>query len=78
MYPHAVGHVDGLLGVVHADVHVDTEDQLLPRHEAERRDEVPVARPGHDPLVLPHCERVGARGPDGEPVLGRRPLGQAP
>ena len=58
---HPVGDVDRLLGVVDADVDVHPEDELLPRDEAQRVDEVVVARAAHDALVLPHRERVRAR-----------------
>ena len=46
------------------------EDDLLARDEAQRGDEVAVARARDDPLVLPHGERVGARGADGQPLAG--------
>ena len=61
MHAHPVGDVDGLLGVVDADVDVHPEDDLLARDEAQRADEVAVARARDDPLVLPHRERVRAR-----------------
>jgi hypothetical protein len=61
MHAHAVGDVDRLVRVVDADVYVHAEDQLLARDEAQRRDELAVARAGDDPLVLPHRERMGAR-----------------
>jgi hypothetical protein len=64
VHPHPVGDVDGLLGVVDADVDVQAEDDLLPGDEAQRRDQVAVARAGDDPLVLPARERVGARRAD--------------
>ena len=57
MHAHPVGHVDRLVGVVHAHVHVDAEDDLLARHELEARDQVAVARARHDPRVLPERER---------------------
>jgi hypothetical protein len=59
--PHAVGDVNRLVRVVDADMHVNAEDQLLASHEPKRRDQVAVARSGHDSLVLPHRERVRAR-----------------
>ena len=58
---HPVGDVDRLVGVVDADVDVHAEDELLARDEAQRGDEVAVARARDDPLVLPHRERVRAR-----------------
>ena len=76
VHAHPVGHVDGLVGVVDAHVHVDAEDELLAGHELEAGDQVPVARPRHDPLVLPHRERVGARRPDGQAALGGQRLDQ--
>ena len=63
---HAVGDVDGLVGVVHPDVHVEPEDDLLAGHEAQRVDEVAVARAAGDPLVLPERERVRAGRADRE------------
>jgi hypothetical protein len=63
----------GLVGIVDPDVHVHAEDQLLARHEAQRRDQVAVAGPGDDPLVLPHRERVGPGRADRQ-VLPRRRL----
>ena len=69
VHPHAVRHVDGLVGVVHPHVHVHAEDQLLTRHEAQRRHEVAIARPRHDALVLPHGEGVRARRTNGEPTV---------
>ena len=69
VHAHPVGHVDGLVGVVHAHVHVDAEDDLLARHELEARDQVAVARPRDDPLVLPERERVRAGGADRQAVL---------
>src|SRR3954469_3161859 len=54
-------------------MHVLAEDQLLAGDEAQRGDQVAVARAGHDALVLPHRERMGSGRPDREPVLvGRR------
>ncbi len=73
MDPHPVGDVDRLLGVVDADVHVHPEDQLLARDEPERRHQIAVARARHDPLVLPHRERMGSRRADRQ-VLARRRL----
>jgi hypothetical protein len=71
VHAHAVGHVDGLVGVVEADVDVQPEDQLLACDEAQRRDQLAVARAGDDALVLPHGERVGAGRADRQPaVLG--------
>ena len=70
MDPHAVGHVDGLVGVVDGDVHVHAEDELLARHEAQGGDQLAVARARDDPLVLPHRERVGARRADGQAAPG--------
>ena len=52
-------------------MHVLAEDQLLPGHEAKRRHQVAVARPGHDALVLPHREGVGAGRADREAVVAR-------
>src|SRR3954469_7959397 len=63
---HPVGDVDGLVGVVHPDVHVQPEDDLLAGHEAQRVDEVAVARAAGDPLVLPERERVRAGRADRE------------
>ncbi len=72
MDAHPVGDVDRLFGVVDPDVHMGPEDQLLAGDEAKRRDEVAVARPGHDPLVLPHPERVCAGRADREVLAGGR------
>ena len=44
MHSHAVGHVDGLVGVVEAHVHVDAEDDLAAGHVLEVGDQVAVAR----------------------------------
>ncbi len=77
VHPHPVGHVDGLVGVVDPHVHVDAEDQLLARHELQAGDQVPVARAGDDPLVLPHRERVGAGRADGQAALVRHRLHRA-
>jgi hypothetical protein len=68
VHPHAVGDVDGLVGVVDPDVHVQPEDDLLAGDEAQRIDEVAVARAGGDPLVLPERERVRAGRADREAV----------
>ena len=70
--PHPVGDVDRLIGVVDTDVYVHPEDQLLARDEAQRRDQVAVARAGDDPLVLPHREWMRPGGPDREPLRGCR------
>jgi hypothetical protein len=59
-------------------VHVLAEDQLLAGDEAQRGDQVAVARAGHDPLVLPHRERVGAGRRDREPLRVRGLLDDAP
>jgi len=64
--------VNRLVGVVEPDVHVHAEDQLLARDEAQRRDEVAVARPRDDPLVLPHREGMCAGGADRQPAGSRR------
>ena len=72
VHAHPVGDVDGLVGVVDADVDVHPEDQLLARDEAQRGDQVAVARARDDPLVLPHRERVRARRADRQPALGGR------
>ena len=69
---HAVGDVDRLVGVVHADVDVHAEDQLLARDEAQRGDEVAVARARDDPLVLPHRERMRARRADRQAAVRGR------
>ena len=61
MHPHAVRDVDRLVGVVDADVHVEAEQQLLARDEAEHVDDLAVAVALHDALVLPVRERVGRR-----------------
>ena len=58
MHAHAVGDMDRLVRVVQADVHVLAEDDLLARDEAQRADQVAIARARDDPLVLPHRERV--------------------
>jgi hypothetical protein len=60
--------VDRLLGIVEPDVHVHAEDELLPRDEPQRLDQVAVARARDDPLVLPHGERVRARRADRQPA----------
>jgi hypothetical protein len=64
VHAHAVGDVDRLVGVVEPDVDVLAEDDLLARDEAQRADEVAVAGPGDDPLVLPHREGMRARRAD--------------
>ena len=46
MHAHPVGDVDRLVGVVEADVDVQPEDDLLARDEAQRVDQVAVARRG--------------------------------
>ena len=51
------------------DVHVQPEDDLLARDEAQLVDEVAVARRGGDPLVLPARERVRAGRADRQAVL---------
>ncbi len=71
---HAVGDVDRLVGVVEPDVNVHAEDQLLAGDEPHRRDQVAVARPGADPLVLPHRKRVRA-GRSDRHALARRGRG---
>src|SRR3954452_3816881 len=71
MHAHPVGHVDRLVGVVEADVHVQPEDQLLPGHPAQLFHEVAVALGGRDALVLPARERVRAGRADAQPVSGR-------
>ena len=72
MDAHPVRDVDRLLRVIHADVHVQAEQQLLAGDEAQRVDDLEVARPLDDPLVLPLRERVGAGGADRQaPRLGR-------
>jgi hypothetical protein len=76
VHAHAVGDVNGLVGVVNSDVHVHAEDELLARHEPQRRDEVAVARPRHDPLVLPHGERVRAGRADRQALVPRGALRQ--
>ena len=68
MDAHPVGDVDRLLGVVDPDVDVQPEDELLARDEAQRADEVAVARARDDALVLPHRERVRARRADRQPL----------
>ena len=68
VHAHPVGDVDRLLGVVDADVHVQAEQQLLPGDEAKRVDDLEVARPLDDALLLPLGERVGRRGGDREPL----------
>ena len=78
VHAHPVGHVDRLVGVVESHVHVDAEDQLLAGHELQPGDQVAVAGPGHDPLVLPHRERVGAGRADRQPPRGRGGLHLAP
>ena len=70
VHAHPVGHVDRLVGIVEAHVHVDAEDQLLARHELQARDQVAIARPRDDPLVLPHGEGMGARRADREATAG--------
>jgi hypothetical protein len=70
--------VDRLVGVVESDVHVDPEDDLLARHELQPGDQLPVARPGDDALVLPERERVGAGRADREPALVGGLLHQPP
>jgi hypothetical protein len=70
VHAHPVGDVDRLVGVVDADVDVHPEDELLTGHEAQRRDEVAIARPGDDPLVLPHREGVRPGGADAEAATG--------
>jgi hypothetical protein len=75
--PHAVGDVDGLVGVVDGHVDVDPEDQLLAGDELEARDQLAVARARHHAGVLPHREGVSAGGSDGQALarggLLRRP-----
>jgi hypothetical protein len=71
VHAHPIGDVDRLVGVVHAHVHVDAEDDLLARHELEPGDQVAVARPRDDPLVLPERERVRPGRSDPEAVLLR-------
>ena len=46
VHPHPVGDVDRLVGVVEPDVDVQAEDDLLAGDEAQRVDEVAVARRG--------------------------------
>src|SRR4051812_37216365 len=53
------------------------KDQLVGGEEAQRGDQVGVARAGDDPLVLPHGEGVRARRADREPVPVRRRLDAA-
>jgi hypothetical protein len=50
---------------------VDAEDDLLASHELKAGDQIPVARPRDDALVLPERERVGAGGADRQSVLLR-------
>ena len=52
------------------DVDVQAEDDLLARDEAQRLDQVAVARAGGDALVLPQRERVRAGRADREVALG--------
>ena len=78
VHPHPVGHVDRLVGIVDAHVHVDAEDQLLARHELQARDQVAVARARDDPLVLPHGEGMGAGGADRQPLSAAHRLHGAP
>jgi hypothetical protein len=70
--------VDGLVRVVHANVHVDPEDDLLACHELKAGDQVPVARARNDALVLPEGERMRAGRPDGQAVLLRHLVHRAP
>ena len=65
--------VDRLVRIVDGDMHVHPEDQLLAGDEPQRGDQIPVARPRDDPLVLPHRERMGAGRADRQPLGGRRP-----
>ena len=53
VHAHPIGHVDRLFRVIEADVDVHPEDQLLASDEAQRRDEVSIARARHDALLLP-------------------------
>ena len=69
MHAHPVGDVDRLVGIVEPDVDVQPEDDLLARDEAQRVDEVAVARRGGDPLVLPARERVRAGRADQQALL---------
>jgi hypothetical protein len=78
VHAHPVRHVDGLVGIVHAHVHVDAEDDLLARHELEPRDQVAIARARHDPLVLPQRKGVRPGGADREPVLMSHLIHRAP
>ena len=85
---HAVGDVDRLVGVVEPDVDVQAEDELLARDEAQRADQVAVARRGAtirwsshiangwvpaEPIVEP-LRRRPSRGPGGAArAAARRP-----
>jgi hypothetical protein len=62
--------MDRLVGIVDAHVDMHPEDQLLARDEAQRGDQVAVARPSGDSLVLPEREGVRAGRADRQPALG--------
>ena len=69
MREQAVHDLDRLLGVVHRDVDVQTEDQLAPRDVLELVDEMPVAVARGDALALEQRERVSPGRADAHALL---------